>query len=232
MTPEKSKKSHHSEHLPEAIVALGNSGFFRDLSAGSIRLLAQLCVPRTVARRARLFSEGEKGGDFFVLVSGSLRLSKDSADGQETVIKMVSPGEVFAEVILFEEDRYPVTATALGESLVYAIPRQPFCALLRSDEGLMREFLGMLMRRQRYLARQIQALSRDRVEDRLLHFLASQYGPRSVYELTLNKKDIAAAIQTTPETLSRVLSRLERAGRVERRGRTLRVRGPETRGKG
>jgi CRP-like cAMP-binding protein len=39
----------------------------------------------------------------------------------------------------------------------------------------------------------------------------------------LSKKDFAAAIGTTPETLSRLILRLKKEGRIEWEGKTIRV---------
>ena len=42
-----------------------------------------------------------------------MQLFKTSADGKEVVIKLVRAGEIFGEVVLFEQDRFPVSACAL-----------------------------------------------------------------------------------------------------------------------
>jgi len=44
---------------------------------------------------------------------------------------------------------------------------------------------------------------------RFLRFLAERYGRRSIYRIELSKQEVAAAIATRPETLSRVLRRME-----------------------
>lgn len=41
-------------------------------------------------------------------------------------------------------------------------------------------------------------------------------------ELDISKKDFAAAISTTPESLSRLITRLSGDGAIEWKGRTLR----------
>ena len=64
------------------------------------------------------------------------------------------------------------------------------------------------MKKQRHLTDRILNLTLHDVEDRFFLFLQEQYGRREVYNITLSKKDIAAAIFTNPETFSRLLQRL------------------------
>lgn len=54
-------------------------------------------------------------------------------------------------------------------------------------------------------------------------FLQRRYGRQSGYEIELTKKEVAAAIATTPETLSRVLTRLESEGTLTWVGATIRL---------
>ena len=68
----------------------------------------------------------------------------------------------------------------------------------------------MLLRKQRYLADKIQQLTSQDVEQRLRAFLLEQYGERHEIRAEINKKQLAAAIGATPETLSRLLQDLKR----------------------
>ena len=143
----------------------------------------------------------------FLLARGRVGLNKLSRDGREVVIKVIKPGEVFAEVILFEEKRYPVTAVALTDVLVFRLLRRDLLGLL-GQEDFRNDFISMLLRKQRYLAEKIQQLTSQDVEERLRVFLREQYGEWEQITAEINKKQLAAAIGTTPETLSRLLLQL------------------------
>lgn len=205
---------------------LGQVHFFSGLSPESRRALAECCIPRDVPKRTVLFHEGEDGHSMYLLNRGSIRLHKTAADGADVVIKVARPGEVFAEVVLFEAAKFPVTATALTESTVFLFPRRALRGLLRRDE-FRDDFIAMLMRKQRYLAQRIVYLTTSDVEDRLLHFLREQYGEGPVFRVTISKKEVAAAIGATPETLSRLLLRLQQAGRMTWKGRSVQLLPPK-----
>jgi CRP-like cAMP-binding protein len=199
---------------------LAESTFFKELTEPSRRALAAIAECREFRKRQTLFREGQPGDALYILRCGHIQLHKAAPDGSEVVIKTVQPNEVFGEVILFEQDRYPVTAVALTEGEVVRLPRRDIHHLL-ANMDFRNDFLAMLMRKQRYLTDRIVQLTSHDAEARLLHFLREHFGGSRVVEVTMSKKDIAASIGTTPETLSRVLQTLRRRGVLTWKGRSL-----------
>ena len=204
---------------------LDTTEFFAGISEMGKEQLAEICIPKKIGKKEMLFQEGDTGYAFYLVVSGTIGLYKGMDDGRDVVIKMVHRGELFGEVILFEQSAYPVTAIALQPSQVFIIPRQQFTCLL-ADERFRNDFIGLLMRKQRYLADRIKYLTLHDVEERFFLFLREHYGTATTIRLTLSKKDIAAAIGTTPETYSRLIARLVREGRVAVEGKTITMASP------
>ena len=199
---------------------LAESTFFKGLSPESQKALAAICSRRELRKRDFLFREGETGRALYLLRRGAIQLHKTAPDGSEVVIKIVQPSEVFAEVVLFEQERYPVTAVALAPSEVITFPRLDVHRLLDLG-GFRNDFIAMLMRKQRYLAERLMQLSSRDAEGRLLWFLRQQYGEQKIIHLDVSKKDIAAAVGTTPETLSRLILRLKHRGVLTWSGKTI-----------
>jgi CRP-like cAMP-binding protein len=182
--------------------------FFEGISRSSKEALSKFCIPSERPKQSVLFREGEPGEAMLLLARGRVSLHKLSPDGHETVIKVIKPGEVFAEVVLFETKSYPVTAVTLTDVLVFKLLRRDLLDLLR-QEDFRNDFIATLLRKQRYLADKIQQLTRQDVEQRLRAFLLEQYGQREQIHAEINKKQLAAAIGATPETLSRLLQDLK-----------------------
>jgi CRP/FNR family transcriptional regulator len=197
--------------------------FFSGLSEAACRRLAELSRRRTVEKRDLLFMEGSEGKAVYLLTAGNVQLLKTNADGRETVIKTVKEGELFAEVILFEKSKYPVTAVACTEAEVIELPRAGFLKLLNEEE-FRNDFMAMLMHKQRYLAERIQQLTSMDVETRFVEFLREHYGEKQEITPDLPKKDIASAIGATPETFSRLLQKLEKRGGFVWKGKTITVK--------
>jgi len=201
---------------------LARTALFQNLSDKALAAIAEITRSAECEKKQVFFYEGERGSALYVLITGSVQLYKSSSDGRRIVIKVVKPGEMFAEVVLFEQDRYPVSAVALKKSLVFKIPAADFLSLIH-NENFLKDFLGALMGKLRYLTSQIQYLSSHDCEDRLFLFLYEQHGPSEEIYPSLTKKDYARAIGTTPETFSRLLLRLKKQGllRWERKRITI-----------
>jgi CRP-like cAMP-binding protein len=195
---------------------------FPALSGQSVDMIARYCRLVQYPKNEILFLEGDKGTSFFYMAEGTIKIFKTSPSGQETVLRVQGPGSIFAEVILFEKDVYPVSAAAMAQSQVLHIPREHFLKLL--DESRFRnEFIATLMQKQRYLTDRIVYLTSLDVEERFFRFLIEHYGIRSDYSFELSKKDIASAIGTIPETLSRLFDRLKNREIISWESGTLKV---------
>ena len=92
---------------------------------------------------------------------------------------------------------------------------------LLADTAFRNDFIAMLMRKQRYLAERVALLAATSAEERLLGFLDEHCGGRRETRLSFSKKDVAAAIGAAPETLSRLIRRLEKKKVLAWKGRTV-----------
>lgn len=187
---------------------LANTPLFRGLRDPSLNELADICIPRTLKKKEILFMEGDPGRAIYICLKGAVQLFKGNPDGKEIIIKIISSGELFGEVILFEKNTYPVTAMAIKESQLLMVSRHQFNCLLERED-FRTDFIRALMQKQRYLTEQIRYLSCSSIRDRFRLYLANQYGMREEIYIPYSKKDVAQAIGITPETLSRMLSRLK-----------------------
>lgn len=194
------------------VALLNHTDLFGPLSEQSKDRIAEIVLEKTVKKDQVIFMEGEKGSAVYLLASGTIQLTKSNAGGdRNVVIKNINPGEIFAEVILFEKDRFPATAVAIKDSLLFVFPKRQFLDLLDSRD-FRDEFIQILLRKQRYLTERLRSLVTMDVDDKLFHYLREHYGPKERIVPGLSKKDLAAVIDTTPETLSRLLLRLKKKG--------------------
>lgn len=196
--------------------------FFTDLSERSLRKLEHAESTRLVPANAMIFLEGQEGHEIFRLVSGSVRLFRSTPDGREVTIHMVEPGDLFAEIVLFERDTYPVSAVATEQSRLAVIQRRRLRELL-ADEAFRDDFLRDIVGKMRFLSQQLYVLATMDVRQRLIRFLEVRYGRHPVIESELNKQETAAAISVRPETLSRSLAALQSEKLLLWKGRRITV---------
>jgi CRP/FNR family transcriptional regulator len=196
---------------------------FSGLGEESLKRLAGGSRRLEIARGEHLFFEGDEGRDLFVLEEGGIRLYKLAEDGQETTVKLVDPHEAFAEVAFFDNGEYPVSAVATKYSIAWAISGSTFEDMLE-DRGFRGEFISTIIGRLRYLSQRIHYLTAYDVEMRFFRFLYEQCGAAEKCTVEIPKKEIAAAIGTIPETLSRLILRLRERGDITWKGSVITVR--------
>lgn len=96
-----------------------------------------------------LFSEGDTANGCYCIVSGALKISLFSADGDETLLHVMGKGDILGEMALV--DRLPRSATviALKETEVGLISTQDFERLADANTEIYRHLLCVLSARLR-----------------------------------------------------------------------------------
>ncbi len=176
---------------------------------------------------ATIYAEGAPSGSIYILQSGLVKLISLSEKGQETILHILKPGDVFGELLLSQEKR-AFTAIAVESALVTMIPREDFLKLLSLAPEVALNFIRMLSKRlagvERGLAESSHTWSYHRLAKVLLH-LSEQYGEEvptgTLIKLPLTHEDLANLIGTTRETVTTQLNRFSRMGLLNRRARRL-----------
>ena len=199
---------------------------FEDLPPQQIEDLAMIVTDQVFRKGETIFSEGEDGNGFYVVITGRVKIFKLSAEGKEQILHFFGPGEPFGEVPVFTGQHFPANAEAIEESRVFFFPRRSFVDLVKRNPSLALNMLAVLSKRLRRFAGLIDDLSLKEVPGRLaayLLYLSSQNQGSKDLELTITKAQLASLLGTIPETLSRILGKLSSQGLIETDGRRIRI---------
>ncbi len=189
-----------------------------------LNILKDISVLEFVEKREHLFFEGDMGEHFYFLISGKVKLYKITSVGKDVVVKIVNPGEIFAEITIIE-NRYPVNAVALEKSTVLKINGKSFLNFLANDMDLNKKFMFMLLQRIKTLLSRLEIVGTESVEERLLHYLkelAMKKG--NEFTLPISKGELASLLFTSPETISRTFAKLRDKGILEMDGKKIIVK--------
>ena len=93
-----------------AAVLLRASDLFGKLSADALRQLVEIGYTRQVKKHETLYLQGDQGNILFLIISGEVRISANSAQGQELHLNTLGSGDVMGEIALL--DGGPRTASA------------------------------------------------------------------------------------------------------------------------
>jgi CRP/FNR family transcriptional regulator len=139
-----------------------------------------------------------------------VRVVKDGPTGKQFVLHFAQPGQTFGEVAVFGDFDAPASAEAVEETLCAIIPRESLQGLLRQHHDLCLELLGSTSRWVRSLVELIDGIVLRDAGARVARYL-SELAPATTqqpFSLPVLKKDLAAHLNLTQETLSRTLRKL------------------------
>jgi len=195
---------------------------FTSLQPAQRERLGQLARPRTLDPDAILFMEEEPCTGFFVLVEGSIQLTR-CADipGAHPTLAVIMPVASFAEAAMFGGEAFPATATALKPSRVVHFPKGPFLVAMREDPDLALAIIHAQAVWLRKLTHTVEQLTGSDSSDRLRNWIREQVPRGGSLVLPVTKKVLAAQLGMTPETLSRGLRNLQDQGLLRVTGTTL-----------
>ncbi|MDP3087076.1 MAG: Crp/Fnr family transcriptional regulator [Methylotenera sp.] len=197
---------------------------FSELQPSQIEPLANGTRVVEVPRGGTLFNRGDRAHGFYLLLEGQIKLGVISPQGDEKVIGLIQPRESFGEAVLFLERSFPIYAQATLDSIVLLITRDAIFDILDSDVTVVRRMLAGISARNRQLVNDIESISLQNSAQRLIGYLlqisADSPNPERV-QLPANKLTIASLLNITPETLSRVMMRLQNAGLIEVNGKEI-----------
>lgn len=194
---------------------LANQFLFESLSRDQIKLIAEAASIRTLKKGEHLFSELQPASAFFIVVSGSVKIYKLSAQGGEQILHVQYPGDLVAEAVIFDFETYPAFCAALEDTVLLRFGKEDFLTILRHFPEITFKIMRAYSRRLRVLVAKIEELSFHDVKSRLASYLINHYERREnrcVISLPISKKDLAASLGTIPETLSRTLNFMKREG--------------------
>lgn len=197
---------------------------FRGLPPEQIQKLSTIAVEKKIVKGQVLFSEGSPANGFYVVVSGKVKIFKVSFEGKEQILHIFDKGEFFGEVPMFAGTRYPAHAEAIEAGRVLLFPREAFVDLIKVEPSLAMNMLAFLSQRLRYFAGLIEDLSLKEVPGRLaayLLYLSSRYNGADSFILDITKAQLASILGTIPETLSRILTRMNQQDLIRVTGRHI-----------
>lgn len=195
---------------------LAGSPLFSGLSSDELTRIAKSCLIRSYARGEMIFSVGEACEAFHIVVTGQVKLFVVSPTGQEKVIELISPGQSFAEALVFLNKPYILSAQALADTLLVNVSKRGVVSEIEQDPHFALHMLAGISRRLHGLIQDVEAYALCNGMQRLIGYLLRdiEIDPASgkntvTVSLPASKATIASRLSLTPEYFSRVLHELE-----------------------
>jgi len=190
---------------------LSQVDLFKGLTVEQLEALARIVSDKKYKRGQMIFSEGDEGTGFYLVVSGRIKIYKLSPEGKEQIMHIFRPGQPFAEVPVFGGSHYPANAEAMENCELYFFPKKGFISLIQKNPSLAMNMLASLSQRLKQFSNLIESLSLKEVPGRLasyLLYLSDKNGSIDEFRLDIAKSQLASLLGTIPETLSRIFAKM------------------------
>lgn len=191
------------------------SVFFGTLPEKHARSLLDKCTVLNLKAGDAVFQQGEPATTIYAVLDGLIKLSIHSRSGTDTVVEVFHPGSSFAEALAFRDEPYPVSASAILDARLVALPNRLARAELLSSPETFRAVLAATYVHVHKLIRQVEQLKSNTGVQRVAHFFLALAGEQTdsiTVEIPYEKHTLASLLGIKPETLSRVFRRLEPQG--------------------
>lgn len=213
----------HRCPLPVRMRVLSRAPYFQGLSEDAILGIDRRMRTSSWAAGSSLYRAGDPASALYVVAEGRVKLSQVTAGGTETVADILVPGELFGAMGTLGEPYHSHTATALVGSCTLRIDQDDFREVLvehpRVALRVLEDVAARLARAQADIGGQTTDTVPQRVATALLR-LADKLGEDSgdgavMLEVPLSRSDLAGLARSTPESVSRVMSRWKKEGVVD-----------------
>ena len=195
---------------------------FEAMSAQELESILRLARVRRISHGQAAFRQGDPARHFFLLLEGRLKVVQVTEEGQQIVVRIVGPGELFGVAKALRRPDYPGTATAVSESAALAWSSTLWDDMTEQHPSLVMNALHMVARHMQELHARVRELSTEDVERRMAHALVRlslQTGRRTkdgvLIDFPVTRQDIAEMTGTTIPTVSRILSSWAERGLIE-----------------
>lgn len=191
---------------------------FADLSRTELERLQEHTAIRTYRQGEVVMYEGDRIPEkLYTLSMGSLRVAKIGAAGKETILRTLSPGDIFAAPALLGNGIAPATVTAETDAQVLTTEREVLLAAIGENPEIALRILSVLNQRLQLLHETVHGLVSERAIVRLarfIHYFCVEQNTKIVEnQVDLEKRfsyyQIARSIGITYEECVRLFKKLK-----------------------
>ena len=203
---------------------------FSDLTDSELKNIQELCKTRKYPKNSMIILEEEMGDVVFIVMSGTVKITRVNDEGKEVILAMLGSGEVFGEMAILDGESRSANALSQENCEVITINREDFLNLLKTNNKVSLNLMTEFAIRLRKSDQQIEALSLDDAEHRIgvsILNLAEELGVIRQGVVTVDnlpyQQDIANMAGTSRETVSRVMKIFEDRGLITKAGHKLSI---------
>ena len=195
------------------------------LAAGHPDFITRLASGGKLSKHSKgylLFQQEDKAEYFYLILSGWVKLYRETLDGSTAVIDILTTGHIFGESAIFEDHHYAYAAELAENAEIVALKLSTLRAEIESNSEFALSLLRLMTRHRRQQAQEIEHRTIQNTPQRIGCFFLRLVNQRETgpvrFQLPYDKTLVAARLGMKPETFSRALQRLRDETGIEVNG--------------
>jgi CRP-like cAMP-binding protein len=202
--------------------------FLAELPADSLQKAMGHFVTLNHPAHQVILLENDWGGSVYFILEGWVKIRTYNLDGKEVTLNIIGKGEIFGEMAAIDKKPRSTDAISLTSTVIGRIPAQNFIDLINTEPTAGVNLAQLMAKRLRQVNRRLQlreANSMSRVADAIL-FLVEGQGKESDKGTeipNLPHRELSSLSGLARETVTRVLTKLEKKGLIQRDADFLRI---------
>lgn len=198
---------------------------FEGIAEESKTKFERAMVTRPAKKGDIIFLQEDEAKFFYIVKSGWVKLFRETLDGEEAIVDIITTTHVFGNHALFDNFKYSYSAEIVENSILMQIPLQTLMDCVTNDQKLALNLMRLFSARQKKHRREIEHLTIQTAPQRIGCFLLRLCKDRAAKNVTLHlpydKSLIASRLGMKAETFSRALSKLREEVGLDISGSTV-----------
>lgn len=210
-----------------ADIPLKTLSLFRNCSDDFFGAAGSEFSPLKLPKGKILFLHGDDANRFYLIRSGWVKLFRETLDGTQAVVDIISKDHIFGDTSIFEDGRYPYSAEMVEAGEILSYPITPLKSEIERNPAFAYDMLSAMARYRKQQDREIEHRSIQNAAQRIGCFLLrltkqDETGQINI-QLPYDKMLVASRLGMQPETFSRALKKLKDETGIEIKGSTINV---------
>lgn len=204
---------------------LENFSMFSVLKKEELQKIDQIAKMEETPRNHVLYYPDNQSTTIFLLKKGKVKISRFSETGEEYILALIGPGEVFGELAFTGEETRGEMATVTEDALVCRVDITQFQELMANNPALNLEITKLIGLKFKKIQTKLEHLIFKTSEERIVWFIKSmalQFGrpikgfaEQCQIDIKFTHDEIGKLTATSRQMVTATLSNLEKNGIIK-----------------
>ncbi len=206
---------------------LAESELFSEVSKDTVKSFETSQIVKNFKKGEIIFLQDDEAKYFYFLKSGWVKLFRETLDGEEAIIDIITEGHIFGNHSMFDGFQYSYSAEAVENCVLYQIQLNVLQNAINNDQKMALNLMRLISGKQKRHRKEIEHLSIQNAPQRigcfLLRLCKNTPQKNCTLHLPYDKSLIASRLGMKAETFSRALSKLREEVNISVNGSSINI---------